>query len=158
VSSSFVVNHHRNSFVLRFIVGSWSLDGCRTDFDHSVPISEVFVTDGVWFEILLENYDGTFTQITETLSNDPTNQLTGDVSVSLSSVPTEFLEDRELTLKTGYIFSYFSTSHPLPSLLLLPPLRSLLRCQCLDMTIKSGRCKPSRACGLWRALFLSLEV
>ena len=67
---------------------------------------------GVWYEITLRNYDGTFTQITETLSNDPSNQLTGDVSVSISTVPTEFLDENGGTLKTGYIFSYFSTSAP----------------------------------------------
>jgi len=67
---------------------------------------------GVWSKILLENYDGTFTQVTETLTNDPTNQLTGSVSISLSSVPTELLDENDETLKTGYIFSYFSSSAP----------------------------------------------
>ena len=65
---------------------------------------------GVWYEITLENYDGTFTQITETLTNDPSNQVTGDVSVSVSTVPTEFLNENGETLNTGYIFSYFSSS------------------------------------------------
>ena len=71
---------------------------------------------GVWYKILLENYDGTFTQIVETLTNDPSNQLTGDAMVSISTVPTEFLDENDETLKTGYIFSYFSSSAPaLPS-------------------------------------------
>ena len=65
---------------------------------------------GVWYQIILRNYDGSFAQITETLTNDPSNQLTGDVSVSISTVPTEFLDENGLTQKTGYIFSYFSSS------------------------------------------------
>ena len=67
---------------------------------------------GVWYKILLENYDGSYTQVSETVTNDPANQLTGDVVVSLSSVPTEFLHEEDETLKTGYIFSYFSSSAP----------------------------------------------
>ena len=67
---------------------------------------------GVWYKILLENYDGTFTQIVETLTNDPNNQLTGDVSVSISNVLTEVLDENDETLKTGDLFSYFSSSAP----------------------------------------------
>ena len=71
---------------------------------------------GVWYKILLENYDGTFTQIVETLTNDPNNQLTGDVSVSISNVLTEVLDENDETLKTGYLFSYFSSSAPSPAI------------------------------------------
>ena len=67
---------------------------------------------GVWYKILLENYDGTFTQIVETLTNDPSNQLTRDVSGSISNVPTEVLDENDETLKTGYLFRYFSSSAP----------------------------------------------
>ena len=60
----------------------------------------------------MENYDETFTQITETLTNDPSNQLTGDVSVSVSPLPTEFLDENDKPINTGYSFSYFSSSAP----------------------------------------------
>jgi len=62
----------------------------------------------VYFKILLENYDKSFTQIT----NDHANQLTGDASISISTVPTEYLDENDETLETGYIFSYFSSSAP----------------------------------------------
>ena len=71
---------------------------------------------GVSYQILLENYDGTFTQVTETLTNDQDNLLTGDVTVSFSAVPTEFLDESGNTVKTGYSFSYFSSSAPALSL------------------------------------------
>ena len=38
------------------------------------------------------------------------------MSLFLSSVPTESLDENEKTLKTGYIFSYFSSSAPAVSL------------------------------------------
>jgi len=69
-------------------------------------------THGVLYEIALENYYGICTQISETLTNDPTNQLTGDVVISLSAVPTELLDESGETLRTGNIFSYFSSSAP----------------------------------------------
>ena len=78
---------------------------------------------GVWYKILFGNYDGTLTQIVETLTNDPTNQITGDVTVSVSAVPTEFLDENENTLKTGYIFSYFSSSAPAVSVPSSPTLQ-----------------------------------
>ena len=77
----------------------------------SVSGSPLF-SHGVLYKILLENYDGTFTQITETLTNDPSNELTGDVTISISTVPTEYLDENDVTLQTGYIFSYFSSSAP----------------------------------------------
>ena len=70
---------------------------------------------GVWYKILLENYYGTFTQITETLAN---TELTGDATISVSSVPAEYIDENGNTLKNGYIFSYFSSSAtaiPVPS-------------------------------------------
>ena len=45
----------------------------------------------------------------ETLTNDPVNQLTGDVTVSLSAIPTEYLVD-DATQSTGYTYTYFSSS------------------------------------------------
>ena len=45
----------------------------------------------------------------ETLTNDPANQLTGDVPVALSAIPTEYLYDTE-TQSIGYTYTYFSSS------------------------------------------------
>jgi len=45
----------------------------------------------------------------ETLTNDPVNQLTGDVTVDLSAVPTEYLYDGD-TQSAGYTYTYFSSS------------------------------------------------
>jgi len=45
----------------------------------------------------------------ETLTNDPLNQLTGDVTVDLSAIPTEYLID-DATQSTGYTYTYFSSS------------------------------------------------
>jgi len=45
----------------------------------------------------------------ETLTNDPANQLTGDVTVALSAIPTEYLYDTE-TQSIGYTYTYFSSS------------------------------------------------
>jgi hypothetical protein len=67
---------------------------------------------GVFYQLLFGNYDGTFTQLNETLSNDPTDQLTGDVTISLSAVPTEYLNEDLSTKGTDYTFSFFSSSSP----------------------------------------------
>ena len=45
----------------------------------------------------------------ETLTNDPANQLTGDVTVALSAIPTEYLYDTE-TQSIGYTYTHFSSS------------------------------------------------
>ena len=45
----------------------------------------------------------------ETLTNDPVNQLTGDVTVALSAIPTEYLYDSD-TQSIGYTYTYFSSS------------------------------------------------
>ena len=45
----------------------------------------------------------------ETLTNDPMNQLTGDVTVALSTIPTEYLYDAD-TQSIGYTYTYFSSS------------------------------------------------
>jgi len=45
----------------------------------------------------------------ETVTNDPLNQLTGDVTVALSAIPTEYLYDAD-TQSTGYIYTHFSSS------------------------------------------------
>jgi len=48
-------------------------------------------------------------QMWETLTNDPVNQLTGDVTVALSAIPTEYLYDAE-TQSIGYTYTHFSSS------------------------------------------------
>ena len=78
---------------------------------------------GVYYMILLENYDGSYSQITETLTNDPANQVTGDVAISFSSVPTESIDEDGNMLKTGYLFSYFSSSAPAVSVPSSPTLQ-----------------------------------
>jgi len=45
----------------------------------------------------------------ETLTNDPMNQLTGDVTVALSTIPTEYLYDAD-TQSIGYTYAHFSSS------------------------------------------------
>ena len=50
--------------------------------------------------------------MTGTLTNNANNQLTGDVTVLISAVPTEYLNEDTTTARTGYIFSYFSSSAP----------------------------------------------
>ena len=45
----------------------------------------------------------------ETLTNDPVNQLTGDVTVALSAIPTEYLYDGD-TQSIGFTYTYFSSS------------------------------------------------
>ena len=73
--------------------------------------SPVF-THGVSYQLLFGNYGGAFTRMTETVTSDPSNQLTGDVTISLSAVPTEYLNEDTTTAGTGYTFSYFSSSAP----------------------------------------------
>ena len=75
------------------------------------PGSPVF-THGVSYQLLLGNYGGTFTQMTATVTNNANNQLTGDVTILLSAVPTEYLNEDTSTAGTGYTFSYFSSSAP----------------------------------------------
>jgi len=77
----------------------------------TVSGSPVF-TDGVSYQHLLGNYGGTFTQLTATVTNNANNQLTGDVTILLSAVPTEYLNEDTSTAGTGYTFSYFSSSAP----------------------------------------------
>ena len=45
----------------------------------------------------------------EKLTNDPVNQLTGDVTVDLSAIPTEYLYDTD-TESLGYTYTHFSSS------------------------------------------------
>ena len=45
----------------------------------------------------------------ETLTSDPVNELTGDVAVDLSAIPTEYLYDGD-TQSIGYTFTHFSSS------------------------------------------------
>ena len=77
----------------------------------SVSGSPVF-THGVSYQLLLGNNDDTFTQMTGTVTNNANNQLTGDVTILLSAVPTEYLNEDLSTAGTGYTFSYFSSSAP----------------------------------------------
>jgi hypothetical protein len=67
---------------------------------------------GVYYKLSLGNYGGTYTQVVETLSNDASNLLTGNVEVLLSAVPTEYLDQNADTTGIGYTFSYFSSSAP----------------------------------------------
>ena len=86
------------------------------------PGSPVF-THGVSYQLLLGNYGGTFTQLTGTATNNANNQLTGDVTILLSAVPTEYLNEDTSTAGTGYTFSYFSSTAPALS----PPSSSTLQ-------------------------------
>ena len=45
----------------------------------------------------------------ETLTNEASNQLTGNVTVDLSAIPTEVLSDT-ITQSLGYTYTYFSSS------------------------------------------------
>ena len=75
------------------------------------PGSPVF-THGVSYQLLLGNYGATCTQMSGTVTNNANNQLTGDVTIFLSAVPTEYLNEDLSTAGTGYTFSYFSSSAP----------------------------------------------
>ena len=46
---------------------------------------------GVSYNLTLSSYQGRSVKMSETLTNDPVNQLTGDVTVALSAIPTEYL-------------------------------------------------------------------
>ena len=75
------------------------------------PGSPLF-THGVSYQLLLGNYGATCTQMSGTVTNNTNNQLTCDVTVFLSAVPTEYLNEDLSTAGTGYTFSYFSSSAP----------------------------------------------
>jgi len=64
---------------------------------------------GVSYNLTLSSYEGRIVKMWETLTNDPVNQLTGDVTVALSAIPTEYLYDAE-TQSMGYTYTYFSSS------------------------------------------------
>jgi len=64
---------------------------------------------GVSYNLSLSSYQGRSVQMWETLTNDPVNELTGDVTVSLSAIPTEYLYDSD-TQSIGYTYTYFSSS------------------------------------------------
>ena len=64
---------------------------------------------GVSYNMSLLSYQGRSVQMWETLTNDPVNLLTGDVTVEMSAVPTEYLVDTE-TQSFGYIYTHFSSS------------------------------------------------
>ena len=64
---------------------------------------------GVSYNLSLSSYQGRSVQMWETVTNDPLNQLTGDVTVALSAIPTEYLYDAD-TQSTGYIYTHFSSS------------------------------------------------
>lgn len=65
-------------------------------------------THGIHYNMTLTSFEGTRVVITETLSNDPVGQLTGDMEVSLSAIPTEYIYDDETT-SIGYTYSYYSS-------------------------------------------------
>ena len=64
---------------------------------------------GVSYNLTLSSYQGRSVKMSETLTNDPMNQLTGDVTVSLSAIPTEYLYDAA-TESIGYTYTHFSSS------------------------------------------------
>jgi len=74
----------------------------------SVNQSPLF-SHGVSYNLTLQSYGGRSVQMWETLTNDPLNQLTGDVTVALSAIPTEYLYDTD-TQSIGYIYIHFSSS------------------------------------------------
>ena len=55
---------------------------------------------GVSYNLTLQSYQGQTVEMWETLSHDPVNQLTGDVTVDLSAIPTEYLYNAD-TQSTG---------------------------------------------------------
>jgi len=64
---------------------------------------------GVSYNLSLLSYQGMSVKMWETLTNDPANQLTGDVTVALSAVPTEYLYNTD-TQSIGYSYTHFSSS------------------------------------------------
>ena len=74
----------------------------------SVNQSPLF-SHGVSYNLSLSSYEGRSVEMWETLTNDPINELTGDVTVALSAIPTEYLHDAD-TQSTGYTYTYFSSS------------------------------------------------
>jgi len=64
---------------------------------------------GMFYNLSMSSYQGRSVNMWETLTNDPVNQLTGDVTVALSAIPTEYLYDAA-TQSVGYTYTYFSSS------------------------------------------------
>ena len=69
----------------------------------SVNQSPLF-SHGVSYNLSLSSYEGRSVEMWETLTNDPINELTGDVTVALSAIPTEYLYDAD-TQSTGYTYT-----------------------------------------------------
>jgi len=63
---------------------------------------------GVSFNLTFTSYEGITVRMYELLTHDP-GQLTGNVTVGLAAIPTEYLVDTE-TQSVGYTFTYFSSS------------------------------------------------
>jgi len=74
----------------------------------SINQSPLF-SHGASYNLTLSSYQGETLKMWQTLTNDPTNQLTGDVTVDLSAIPTEYLYDTT-TQSTGYTYTHFSSS------------------------------------------------
>ena len=74
----------------------------------SVNQSPLF-SHGVAYNLSLSSYQGRSVKMWETLTNDPANQLTGDVTVALSAIPTEYLYDAD-TQSIVYTYTHFSSS------------------------------------------------
>jgi len=74
----------------------------------SVNQSPLF-SHGVSYNLSMSSYQGRSVKVWETLTNDPMNQLTGDVTVALSTIPTEYLYDAD-TQSIGYTYAHFSSS------------------------------------------------
>ena len=124
----------------------------------SLSGSPVF-TNGVSYQLVLGIYGGgTFSQLTETITNNPTNQLTGDVTVSLSTVPTEYINEDLSTAGTGYTFSYFSSSAPALSTPSSSTLEVSFGLPVPEYFIRSNSSRTSLPCSLWLVLCPWLEV
>jgi len=74
----------------------------------SVNGSPLF-SHGVSYQLALSSYQERSVKMWETLTNEASNQLTGNVTVDLSAIPTEVLSDT-ITQSLGYTYTYFSSS------------------------------------------------
>jgi len=64
---------------------------------------------GVYYQLNLSSYDELTIMMSELLTNDPVGKLTGDVTVELSTIPTEYIYDI-YTVSTGYLYTHFSSA------------------------------------------------
>jgi len=89
----------------------------RVQFSAASINGSPLFSHGVFYELQLSSINMNSVTMSETLTNDPKNLLTGDVVVDLDAIPTEYLYD-SITQTTGFGYSYSSstaTSVSLPS-------------------------------------------